>query len=147
MFQNAGEKGIPHLDPEDPPRRRGNKRPGHGTFENDRPPIVGTVGRESGEVRMDVTERTDQPTLEDHVEKTTQKGAAVNTDEWSGYARVENLGRVHKTVSHNPSNPEWARDDDGASVATLRRTASAHAWPFSKPRSGRRSPCIPLAMR
>src|SRR4029453_7706683 len=26
-YQNAGEKGVPHLDPEDPPRRRGNQVP------------------------------------------------------------------------------------------------------------------------
>ena len=36
MFQNAGEKGDPHRDASDPPRRRGNKRKGHGTYENDR---------------------------------------------------------------------------------------------------------------
>ena len=47
MFQNAGEKGERHDDPNDPPRRRGNKRRGHGTYDNDRPPIVGTMGRES----------------------------------------------------------------------------------------------------
>ena len=63
MFQNAGEKGIPHTDPTDPPRRRGNTRPGHGTFANDRPPLVGVVGRASGEVRMDLTEPTDRATL------------------------------------------------------------------------------------
>ena len=39
MFQNAGEKGTLHLDPDDPPRRRGNKKVGLGTMENDRPPI------------------------------------------------------------------------------------------------------------
>lgn len=33
VFQNAGEKGVPHPDPEDPPRRRANKKRGsaHGT--------------------------------------------------------------------------------------------------------------------
>ncbi|MFC1716157.1 transposase [Candidatus Poribacteria bacterium] len=30
MFQNAGEKGTKHSDPEDPPRRRANKRKGRG---------------------------------------------------------------------------------------------------------------------
>ncbi|MBC7776832.1 MAG: hypothetical protein H7246_15470 [Phycisphaerae bacterium] len=28
MYQNAGEKGIAHPDPEDPPRRRANKKKG-----------------------------------------------------------------------------------------------------------------------
>ena len=32
MFQNAGEKGDKHVDASDPPRRRGNKRRGHGTY-------------------------------------------------------------------------------------------------------------------
>jgi len=32
-FQNAGEKGNPHRDPEDPPRRRANKRRGKGTIQ------------------------------------------------------------------------------------------------------------------
>ena len=36
-FQNAGEKGRPHRDPEDPPRRRANKKRGRGTMANDRP--------------------------------------------------------------------------------------------------------------
>lgn len=30
-YQNAGEKGIPHLDPDDPPRRRANKKRDLGT--------------------------------------------------------------------------------------------------------------------
>jgi hypothetical protein len=41
-------------EPEDPPRGRANKRPGHGTYDNDRPPIVGSVGRRTGEVRLRV---------------------------------------------------------------------------------------------
>ena len=56
-YVNAGEKGIPHPDPADPPRRRANRRRGHGTFANDRPPIAGVVGRESGAVRLEVVVR------------------------------------------------------------------------------------------
>ena len=52
MYQNAGEKGILHPDPEDPPRRRANKARGHGTWETDRPPVLGIVGRESGRVQL-----------------------------------------------------------------------------------------------
>jgi hypothetical protein len=54
LYQNAGEKGILHPDPEDPPRQRANKVVGHGTWENDRPPVLGIVGRESGQVRLEV---------------------------------------------------------------------------------------------
>jgi len=31
MYQNAGEKGVLHPDPEDPPRRRANKKRGLAT--------------------------------------------------------------------------------------------------------------------
>ena len=34
MYQNAGEKGIKHSDPNDPPRCRGNKARGHGTWDS-----------------------------------------------------------------------------------------------------------------
>jgi hypothetical protein len=52
MYQNAGEKGLLHPDPEDPPRRRANPARGHGTWETDRPPVLGIVGRESGQIRL-----------------------------------------------------------------------------------------------
>src|SRR6516165_11113175 len=64
MYQNAGEKGVPHEDPEDPPRRRANKVRGHGTMDNDRPPVIGIVGRESGQVRLDVVEHSNQDWLD-----------------------------------------------------------------------------------
>src|SRR3954467_8229206 len=85
MYQNAGEKGVPHLDPDDPPRRRANERRGHGTMENDRPPVVGVVGRQSGEGRFEVVDDADQETLEDLVVSATTTDATVYTDEWSGY--------------------------------------------------------------
>ncbi len=50
MYQNAGEKGMPHDDPDDPPRRRADQAKGHGTWETDRPPVPGVVGRASGRV-------------------------------------------------------------------------------------------------
>jgi len=102
MYQNAGEKGVPHLDPDDPPRQRANKRRGHGTMENDRPPVVGVVGRQSGEGRFEVVDNADQKTLENFVTSTTTTGATVYTDEWSGYNHLPELGRNHSTVCHTP---------------------------------------------
>ncbi len=62
MYQNAGEKGVTHEDPDDPPRRRANQVKGHGTWANDRPPIAGIVGRESGDLRLAVCHHSDRAT-------------------------------------------------------------------------------------
>lgn len=128
MYQNAGEKGIPHLDPDDPPRRRANKRRGHGTQENDRPPVVGAVGRQSGEARFEVVDHANQTTLEKFVTETTTPGAMVYTDEWSGYDRLPELGRKHSTVCHTPGRREWARDDDGDGVREVHNNTMEGIW-------------------
>ena len=74
-----GKKSDPHPNPSDPPRRRANKRKGRGTYANDRPPILGTVGRESGQVRLRVAHRTDTETLSAHVHQFTQGKAIVDS--------------------------------------------------------------------
>ena len=123
MFQNAGEKGDPHLDPKDPPRRRGNKRRGHGTYENDRPPVVGTLGRESGLVRLRVTHRTDSETLSAHVHQFTRPAATVYTDGWRGYNHID---RSHAIVCH--SDGEWARDDDADGIRETHINTIEGVW-------------------
>lgn len=82
--RTRGKKGVPHTDPEDPPRRRAHKARGHGTRENDRPPVSGVVGRESGTLRLTVTERSDGETLQRVVRRATWPMVAVNTDAWPG---------------------------------------------------------------
>ena len=128
MYQNAGEKGVPHLDPDDPPRRRANKRRGHGTMENDRPPVVGVVGRQSGEGRFEVVDNADQKTLENVVTSENQADATVYTDEWSGYSHLPELGRKHSTVCHAPGQREWARDDDGDGVREVHVNTLEGIW-------------------
>ena len=72
LYQNAGEKGRAHRDPADPPRRRANKRRGHGTFDNG-----GGGGRVVGHsVRRE---------LEPFVVGKTVVAATVHTDEWGAY--------------------------------------------------------------
>src|SRR3972149_5824335 len=63
MYQNAGDKGRKYEDPDDPPRRRANDVTGHGTWDNDRPPIVGVIGRESGQGQLHVGHHSDRKTL------------------------------------------------------------------------------------
>lgn len=118
-----GKKGDRHADPTAPPRRRANKQPGHGTYENDRPPIVGTVGRESGQVRLRVVQHTDRETLCRHVHTFTQAGVQVYTDEWQSY---QHIIRPHATVCHG--NGEWARDDDGDGMREVHVNTLEGLW-------------------
>jgi transposase-like protein len=114
MYQNAGEKGIEHPDPDDPPRCRANNRRGHGTFGNDRPPVAGVVGRESGEIRLEVVASAGAEELDEFVDRSCLSGATVNTDEWCGYSRVGgHHDRVHVTVDHSGPKCTYAIDADG----------------------------------
>lgn len=61
VFQNAGEKGISHPDKDDSPRCRAvPKKKRLGTYNNDRPPIYGTIGRESRQVRLELLHNATQ---------------------------------------------------------------------------------------
>jgi transposase len=125
-YQNAGEKGVPHDDPDDPPRRRANKVKGHGTWENDRPPVCGVVGRESGQVRLRVAEPSDGETLRGVVGDATAPKAMVYPDEWGGYNGLTGMGRSHATVCHKIG--EWARDDDGDGVREVHDNPLEGLW-------------------
>ena len=122
-FRMRGKKGDEHGDPADPPRRRANKRRGRGTYANDRPPIVGTVGRESGQVRLRVVGNTTGPTLCGHVHQFTQPTAQVYTDESESYHQLK---RAHATVCH--AIKEWARDDDGDGIREVHTHTTEGLW-------------------
>jgi len=126
MFQNAGEKGALHPAPSDPPRRRANKRRGIGTMENDRPPVAGVIGRESGQVRLTVCDDTKQSTIQPLIEDAVLPGAIVNTDESSAYAHIGETGRTHVTVCHSAG--ERARDDDGDGVREVHDNTMEGFW-------------------
>lgn len=118
-----GKKGDEHFDPLDPPRRRANKRRGRGTYANDRPPVVGTVGRDSGQVRLRVVMDTTGDTLVKHVHRFTQAGAYLYTDEYQSYNHVI---RPHATVCHSLN--EWARDDDGDGIREVHCNTTEGMW-------------------
>ena len=118
-----GKKGDEHFDPLDPPRQRANKRRGRGTYENDRPPVLGVVGQESGQVRLRVVLNTKGPTLEDHVHRFTLPDCHVFTDEYDSYNGIE---RQRSTVAHGIK--EWARDDDGDGIREVHVNTTEGMW-------------------
>jgi transposase len=127
-----GKKGEPHPNWWDPPRRRGNKRKGHGTFQLDRPPVVGTVGRESGQVRLRVANDTTWRTCRSHIGAFTEERSQVYTDEWAGYNGIHPNSidpasrRRHASVAH--SHKEWARDDDGDGIREVHINTMEGLW-------------------
>jgi len=126
MFQNAGEKGVRHEDPDDPPRRRANKAPGQGTFDNDRPPIAGVIGRATGAAAIEVVPNADRASLLPFVEEHTRRDATVYTDEAGAYGTLASTGRTHATVCH--SKGEWARDDDGDGIREVHTNTMEGFW-------------------
>jgi transposase-like protein len=126
MFQNAGEKGEPHDDADDPPRRRANKRPGKGTMDNDRPPVLGTVGRQSGKARLTVEENTQKKTIQPQVEKSIPSQGNFYTDESTAYQGLGSVQRLHGTVCH--SKGEYARDDDGDGIREVHCNTLEGLW-------------------
>ena len=113
-----GKKSTPHREPDDPPRRRANKQRGHGTYENDRPPIFSVIERATQTARYFIGTNAGADDCLRVIESTVPAGAAIlYTDEWSGYRRVEaELQIAHATVRHGRDDAgtrEWARDDDG----------------------------------
>ena len=118
---------MPHTDPDDPPRRRANQAKGHGTWETDRPPVPGVVGRRSGRVWFRVGHRCGSAELVDAtVLPATKPGAMVYTDDWNGYNPLGRRGRGHATVNHHRG--EFARDDDGDGVREVHCNTREGIW-------------------
>jgi transposase-like protein len=122
-----GKKGLPHLDPDDPPRRRANQARGHGTWDTDRPPVPAVIGRESGQLRARVGQRCGAEELVDAtVVPATKPGTTVYSDEWVGYKPLTRNGREHATVNHQ--NGEYARDDDGDGIREVHCNTLEGIW-------------------
>ena len=139
-FRRRAKKGVEHVEPTDPPRCRANKQRGRGTFANDRPPVLGTIGRQTGQVRLRVVPDTKQVTLRQHVEPFTGAGTHVYTDEYDSYNPVD---RPRSTVAHG--HKEWARDDDGDGICKVHTNTMEGIWSglrtFLHPFAGSASIC------
>jgi transposase-like protein len=123
-----GKKGVKHTDPEDPPRRRANSVKGHGTWENDRPPVLGVVGRDGGKIHLAVVHSSSRAALQPLVEAWTAEKCTVNTDEWVAYDKLPEKGRKRVKVKHSKPNCEYARDDDGDGIREVHCNTIEGIW-------------------
>jgi transposase len=94
-----------------------------GTYANDRPLVVGTVGRQSGQIRFRVVKDTKGETLLAHVHRFILAVSQVYTDEYQSYNHVI---RPHAAVSYG--DKEWARDDDGDGIREVHVNMAEDMW-------------------
>lgn len=118
-----GKKGIEHPDATDAPRTRRLSRRGRGNFANDRPPVLGMVGRQSQQVRLQVIPDTAHATLDRLICQWTQTDTLVYSDAWQGY---DDLTRAQAQVNHHKN--EWARDDDGDGIREVHTNRIEGLW-------------------
>jgi transposase len=93
--------------------------------------VLGVVGRESGQIRLEVVGHSTREQLQPRVLACAAAGATVNTDEWKAYAHLPDHGRKHAAVCHNPmrqGGAEYARDDDGDGVREVHCNTLEGIW-------------------
>jgi len=105
MYIAAGQKGSKTL--KRPARKRGLKLRGRGTYDKDKPPIVGSV-RRKGKLSLQVLPNMRKRNV-NKVLKRVNKEADVYTDDFKAYLPLAKKGYRHKTVNH--SEKEYARGD------------------------------------
>lgn len=99
---------------------------GHGIYQNGGPPIVGTVGGQSGQIRLTISQTTTRKELQALVLQHTLTLSCANTDGWKGYSHLSNLQRVHKTVHHG--DKQWAKDEDGDGINEVHTNTIEDMW-------------------
>lgn len=105
----AGHKGhAGGLPLHRPPRRRGLKKPGRGTAQTDKVPVLGLVDRE-GAVYLIPLPNVQRKTIQPLIEWLVARGAKVYTDEYDIYRFLLRLGYRHETVEHG--RKEYARGE------------------------------------
>lgn len=89
-----------------PPRKRGLRWPGRGTWDSDKVPILGLVDRQ-GHLYLVPGANVRSDTIQPLIEYLTDQGATLYTDEYNIYNFLKRLGSQHHTVNH--SQGEYAR--------------------------------------
>jgi len=122
FYQSAGAKGRPdYLYTQlRAPRRRGLSERGRGSWEKDRPPILGLVQRhdrdEQGrpeerpaQVFLEVLPNVQTQTIRPLILERVVPGSCVDTDDYDIYNFLESAGYQCRSVAH--SQGEYARQD------------------------------------
>jgi transposase len=88
--------------------------------------VVGTVGRATGKIRIEVKEDTKKASLNEQIADFTLPPSTANTDEWQGYNDISKNDSIHKTACH--AKKEYARDDDQDGRREVHTNTSEGIW-------------------
>ncbi len=109
MYIVAGLKGnAGGLELERPPRKRGLKKRGRGTWDSDKLPVFGLL-RRNGALRLFVLRNVRTKTIRPIVKQIVRRGARVYTDSYCIYHFLDEEGYQHATVNHSAG--EYARGE------------------------------------
>lgn len=89
---------------------------------------MGTIGRQSGQVRLHVLHRTTKAEVQRELAKqrSLHEQGTCYTDEHLAYWNLAQLGPGHASVRHGEH--EWARDDDGDGVNEVHTNTMEGFW-------------------
>lgn len=90
---------------------------------------MGTIGRQSGQIRLHVLSRTTKAEVQMQLvqqRSMTILGGSCYTDEHLAYWNLSHLGPHHAIVRHGQY--EWARDDDGDGINEVHTNTMEGFW-------------------
>jgi len=130
FFMRSGLKGMRNVGQIRPPRRRGLKLKGRGTFDKDLVPCFLINERKSKTKRIFVAMHADRITAKELIYENVEQGAVINTDEFDIYNFLDDTPLYeHRTCNH--SKKEYARSNSHVNgcegyTATLRIMMARH---------------------
>lgn len=111
-YQKAGLKGRANSqrvkEAGRKPRKRGLRRRGRGTYQEDEPPVFCLVER-GGRKRMVMGRNVQEGTVQDTLKRWVRPGSLVYHDDYPSYSGLEEAGYPHEAVCH--SRGEYARGE------------------------------------
>jgi len=84
------------------------------------------VGRQSGQIRLEVLGNTTQQEVEESLGAHRSESGTCYSDESNAYNHVRTQVLDHRTVCH--SAKEWARDDDGDGINEVHTNTIEGLW-------------------
>lgn len=124
VYFSAGRKGEHILDRKN--RVRGLKQRGRGTYDKDRPPVLGIINRDTHLIHLFVFINLKIETIKDTIQRIIEKGSNIYTDEYCIYNQLTSWGYHHNTICHSAG--KYALDYDGDGINEVHCNTAEGIW-------------------